>query len=171
MNQRRSIGLSIITVVGLALSPVSAVAQQNTIEKQLVGTWILVSAESATKDGTKIPFVEGTNIKGLLIFDTGGRESLQIISEIPKLASNDRLKTMPAEDMAVSHGVLSYFGTYSVSESDKVLTQHPERSSFPNQAGLDGKRILAFITPDDLKITLPTTLAGNTNITVWKRAK
>jgi len=86
-------------------------------KKPLVGTWTLVSRESVSKDGTKERTMEGTNLKGLLIFDAN-RFSLQVISEYPKLASSDRLKTTPEENKAVAHGVLSYFGTYSVSEAE-----------------------------------------------------
>src|SRR3954469_10907975 len=82
--------------------------------------------------GTKVPNMEGPDMKGLLVLTDNGRWSFQIITEIPKFASNDRLKTTPAEDKAVAHGVLSNFGAYSVNEADKTLSIRLERSSFPN---------------------------------------
>ncbi len=139
-------------------------------KKLLIGNWAYVSAESVAKDGTKFPLVEGTNPKGLLIFD-GTRFSFQLMSEFPKLASNDRLKTTPQEDRAVAHGALSYFGTYSLSEADGVLTLNIERSSFPNQNGTGFKRIIKTLTADDLVYINPSTLAGRVNTNVWKRIK
>ena len=169
MNRRSILNISAAALLGLALLPGSAVAQQKTLKEQLIGTWTLVSADSAKKDDTKTPFAEGTNLKGLLIF-TANRFSWQIISEFPKLASNDRLKTTPEENKAVAHSGLSYFGTYTVSETDKILTSQIERSSFPNQNGIAGKRTITSVTADELKFSNPASLAGNKNDFVWKRA-
>jgi hypothetical protein len=138
--------------------------------KQLLGAWTLVSWESLNKDGLKEPTMEGTNPKGLLIFGVN-RFSLQVISDYPKLASRDRMKTTPEENRAVAQGVLSLFGTYSVSEADKVLTLRVERSSFPNQNGEDLKRVIKSLTADELIYTTPARLAGGSNTFVWKRAK
>jgi hypothetical protein len=159
--------------VGLTLSAASgAWAQQKgpISKKLLVGNWTYVSAQSVAKDGTKLPLVEGASPKGLLIFD-GIRFSLQIMSEFPKLASNDRLKTTPEENRAVAHGVLSYFGTYSLSEADGVLTLNIERSSFPNQNGSSFKRVIKTLTAEDLVYINPSTLAGRVNTNVWKRVR
>jgi len=34
--------------------------------------------------------------------------------------------------VAIVQGSLAYFGTYSVSETDKTITSHIESSTFPN---------------------------------------
>jgi hypothetical protein len=139
-------------------------------KKMLIGNWAYVSAESVAKDGTKFPLVEGANPKGLLTFD-GIRFSQQIMSEFPKLASKDRLKTTPEENKAVAHGVLSYYGTYSLNEADGVLTLNIERSSFPNQNGSSFKRVIKTLTAEDLVYVNPSTLAGRVNTNVWKRVR
>ncbi len=160
-------------VVGLTLlGAAGASAQQKGpfSKKLLIGNWAYVSAESVAKDGTKFPLVEGTNPKGLLTFD-GTRFSQQIMSEFPKLASNDRLKTTPEENRAVAHGVLSYYGTYSLNEADGVLTLNIERSSFSNQNGSSFKRIVKTLTANDLVYVNPSTLAGRVNTNVWKRVR
>ncbi len=164
---------SIAIVGGVLLSGVSQGWAQQTAAistKQLVGAWTLVSWESLNKDGIKEPTLEGANLKGLLFFDAN-RFSLQVISEYPKLASKDRMKTTPEEDKTVAHGVLSLFGIYSVSEADKVLTFRVERSSFPNQNGENLKRVITSLTADELIYTTPARLAGGSNTFVWKRAK
>jgi hypothetical protein len=143
-------------------------AQQKSVKDQLAGAWTLSSIETTTKDGAKISFMEGGTPKGLLVF-AGDRFSFQVIGEYPKLASNDRLKTTPQEEKAIAHNVLSYFGTYSLSEGDKVLTLKIEASSFPNQVGSSGKRNIS-LTGDELKLENPASLAGNMNRFTWKRA-
>src|SRR5258708_34762892 len=167
----RSIRKLIAAFIGLTLFGASgAWAQQRGAisKKLLVGNWAYVKAESLAKDGTKFPLVEGANPKGLLTFD-GLRFSLQIMSEFPKLASNDRLKTTPEENRAVAHGVLSYYGTYSLSEGDGVLTLNIERSSFPNQNGSSFTRLLNTHAPPELVYINPSTPARRVTTHIRKR--
>jgi hypothetical protein len=42
--------------------------------------------------------------------------------DVPKFASTNREAETPAENKAALQGSLGYFGTYSVSETDKVIT-------------------------------------------------
>ena len=171
MNRRRIISLSAITALGLALLPSIAVSQQTPLKEQLIGTWTLVTFNSFDAGGAKIPNMEGGDLNGLLIFTNNGRKSFQIIAEFPKIASKDRLKTTAAEEKTVAHGVLSYFGTYTVSEADKIINYRIERSSFPNQVtGADAKRV-ATLTGDELKLDNPGRTAGGKTELVWRRAK
>ena len=108
----------------------------------------LVSFDSFDGSGAKIPNMEGSNLKGQSVFADNGRMSVQMISEFPKLASNDRLKTTTAEEKAVAHGILSYFGSYTVNEANKTVSLNIQRSSFPNQVASSVKRVATF-TGDD----------------------
>jgi lipocalin-like protein len=168
MNRSIAAAFAVFMLLGTS----GALAQQRgpISKKLLVGNWAYVSGESVAKDGTKLPLVEGPNPKGLLTFD-GIRFSQQIMSNFPKLASKDRLKTTPEENKAVAHGVLSYYGTYSLSEADGVLTLNIERSSFPNQNGSSFKRVIKTLTAEDLVYINPSTLAGRVNTNVWKRVR
>src|SRR3989442_14225387 len=109
MNRSIAAAFAVLMLVGA--SGVWAQQRAPISKKLLIGNWAYVKAESVAKDGTKFPLVEGANPKGLLTFD-GIRFSLQIMSEFPKIASKDRLKTTPEEDRSVSPGVLSYYWTY-----------------------------------------------------------
>jgi hypothetical protein len=171
MSRRNILNLSAAAALGLAIGSNSAFAQQKTLKEQILGPWTLVSFESFDDKGTKVPNMEGPDLKGLLIFTENGRMSVQMITEIPKIASKDRLKTTPAEEKAVAHGVLSYFGTYTISEADKTISYRIERSSFSNQVtGTDAKRV-ATLTGDELKLDNPGRTAGGTTVIIWKRAK
>ncbi len=68
-------------------------------------------------------------------------------------------------------GSIAYFGTYSVSETDKTFATHIEGATFPDWIGTDQKRSFT-ISGDELKWTTPTTSLGSgTALDVWKRAK
>jgi hypothetical protein len=170
MHRRNILSISAIVAFSLALLPGGAVGQQKSVKEQIVGVWTLVSFDSFDGSGAKIPNMEGGNLKGQYIFADNGRMSFQIISEFPKLASNERLKSTPAEDKAVARGVLSYFGSYSVNEADKTVSLSIERSSFPNQVASSVKRVATF-TGDELKLDNPGRLAGGRTVTVWRRVK
>jgi hypothetical protein len=67
--------------------------------------------------------------------------------------------------------VLSYFGTYTVSEPDKTISYRIECSSFPNQVtGADAKRVVT-LTGDELKLDNTGRTAGGRIVIVWRRAK
>jgi hypothetical protein len=53
MNRRSIFILSAISALGLALLPSGIVAQQGSLQKQLVGTWMLVSYDATAADGTR----------------------------------------------------------------------------------------------------------------------
>jgi hypothetical protein len=145
------------------------VAAQTTA-KDLVGTWTLVSI-TLEKDGKKVDFY-GPNPQGRATYDGSGRVSVIVTrSDLPKFVSNNREAGTPEEKKAIVQGSIAYFGTYSVSETDKTLTVHFEDSTFPNWNGIDQKRSFN-ISGDELKITNPTSSTGTgSNQQVWKRLK
>jgi hypothetical protein len=149
-----------------------ALAQQKgqSLQKQIVGQWSLVSAELIDTKGNKRHVVEGADPKGYLAFTENGRFNFQIMAAIPKLAG-DRLVSTPQESQAVARGAMSYYGTYSVNEADKSFTLKVERSSYPNQNGTEGRRVIQSLSADELKFNTPARLAGGQNNFVWKRIK
>ena len=170
MNRRNILSTSAIVAFALALLTGGAVGQQKSVKEQIVGVWTLVSFDSFDGSGAKIPNMEGSNLKGQSVFADNGRMSVQMISEFSKLASNDRMKTTAAEEKAVAHGILSYFGSYTVNEADKTVSLNIERSSFPNQVASSVKRVATF-AGDELKLDNPGRLAGGRTVTVWRRVK
>jgi hypothetical protein len=79
------------------------------------------------------------------MFDPNGHFSEIITrSDLPKFACNNREAGTPEENKAAMQGSIAYFGTYSVSDTDKVITFHIEGSTFPNWKGTDQKRLLKF---------------------------
>lgn len=154
-----------------ALLTSNAFAQAKSLKDRVVGAWTLVSFDSFNAAGTKIPSIEGSDVKGQLILTADGQLSAQIISDIPKLASKARLKTTAAEDKAIAHGVLSFFGTYTTEEANKTISLLIERSTYPNQVtGKGAKRIVTF-TGDEMRFDNLGRTAGGSVVVVWKRIK
>jgi len=164
-----AIKLALASAVLVSTLSFDALGQQ---KSRLVGQWSLVSFELIDAKGNIGRAVEGADPKGLLIFADNGRFSFQVISAIPKLAK-DRLVTTPEENKAIAHGALSYFGTYAVNEADKTLTLKVERSSYPNQNGLEVKRVIQSLTADELRYHNPARIgsSGGQNNLVWRRIK
>jgi len=173
MKRLLSVALMVlVSLVGMAMvNPAIAQKSAPTSEKakQLVGAWTLVAAENVRADGSKVE-VFGSNPKGTMIFSSDGHFALiQMRADLPKLASNSRDAGTPEENKAVVQGSIAYFGTYSVNESDKVITVRLEGSTFANLGG-EQRKIITSLTADELKFINPRTPSGATLEVVWKRA-
>ena len=140
---------------------------------QFKGTWTLVSIRYVNPDGSAIePF--GPQAKGMLVFDGTHFATQVMAANLPKFTSNNRMVGTPREYEAISHGVVAYFGTYTVNDADKSINLRVESSSFPNQNGTQQKRPITAITDDVLTYNVPNPAAssGITHIElVWRRAK
>jgi hypothetical protein len=103
--------------------------------------------------------------------DTSNFSSLNIRSDIPKLASNNRQKGTTDEYKAVAEGVLSYFGQYSIDEAGKYLIQHVVSSSFPNFNGGDRKWSLTISGEELTLASQAAASGGGSNELKWKRIR
>lgn len=166
---RRTLVLAIVCLAWPLLCGRAATAQP--AADQFKGTWTLVSIRYVSPDGSSIePF--GPNAKGMLVFD-GTRFATQVMAaNLPKFASHNRMVGTLKEYEAISHGVVAYFGTYTVREPDRILTLHIERSSFPNWEGIDQLRKFEFVG-DELRYTAANSTANPAESAqlVWKRAR
>jgi Lipocalin-like domain len=166
---REKIPAMALLLMVLSLCAGDAVAQQKSLKDEIVGAWKFVSSTSQRDDGSA---TWGQNPKGLLIFTDSNRFSLQIMrSDRPRYKSNTRMRGSLIENQATTRGTLSYFGTYAVSEPNRMLTFHIESSSFPNLNDTDQKRVLTLAS-DDLKLENPTPSRGSgSTVQVWQRVK
>jgi hypothetical protein len=156
--------------MGAALLTGDAFAQQKSLKEQLVGTWIYVSSTSARADGSK---TDRPNLQGMVIYASDGHFAfVNVRTDLPRVAANDRERATPEEARAILAGSIAYYGTYSVNETDKVITPKVEGSTFANLVGgAEQKRFITSLTADELKFTNPRTPSGETLEFVWKRAK
>lgn len=122
-------------------------------------------------DGTKTEQF-GPNSKGILIFAPNGHfATVNARADLPKLASANRSRATPEETKAVVEGSLAYYGTYSVSDSEKLIIVHVEGSTFANQVGTVQKRLITSLTSDEMTFTNPAATSGGSIQLVWRRAK
>jgi hypothetical protein len=171
MNRRIILGISAATTVGLVFVAGFADAQKKTLNEQLVGTWLIATADNIRPDGSRFQGF-GPNPKGVMMFDANGWFSFQLaLPGRPKFASDNRLQGTAEENKATVQGSLSYYGKYSVEEADRVLHLYIESSSWPNFDGIDNKRIITSLSDDELKWYSPAGSVGTTAEVVWQRAK
>ena len=158
-----------IASFGLSMVTFDVLRQQQSLKEQLVGTWTLFAWEQKKGDGTKVERY-GTSPKGIAFFDTGGRYIITVMrSDRAKYASNALWQGTAEENKETADGTTTYFGTYSISETDSSIAIHIEGSSFPNWNGTDQKR---FVTITEEHLTLTVRPAGGDVVDViWKRAK
>ena len=92
-------------------------------------------AEVTAPDGTKsFPF--GPKPRGMVIFTPEGDfAQIHIASEVPKIASGNRLNASPEEYAAIMRGTIAQFGTYTVDEEKRTFTMKFAASTFPNWEG------------------------------------
>lgn len=169
----KSVSVAAIFVAIALAGPSSAWAQQKAgdLKKQILGGWTAVSVVSE-QGGKKLePF--GAGPLGFMSFDQSGNFSLMTLrSDLPKIASNNRLTPTPEESKAIAQGILAYYGKYTVNEKDGSVNLTIRGSSFPAFAGSEQKRFIT-VTGDELRFVSPTPpVAGGTTVTVmYKRAK
>src|SRR5471032_983852 len=138
--------IRIVAMLAVALAGSHASAQQKSLREQIVGTWNFVVAEVTTPDGKKsFPF--GETPRGMLIFTADGQFSqIHAASDLPKIASNNRLTGTADENAEIMRRSIWLFGTYDVNEEKKTVTFKIVSASFPNWQGEAQQRSIDKLT-------------------------
>jgi hypothetical protein len=147
-------------------------AQTKTLKEQIVGTWIFGVAEVVAPDGKKsFPF--GETPKGMLIFTTDGHfAQVHVASDVPKIASNNRLTGTPEEYAAIMKRSISVFGSYTVNEVKKTVTFNIVSASYTNWEGEAQERTIDKLTADEFVNTNHNVAGGRGSASnYYKRAK
>jgi hypothetical protein len=163
----------VAALVALALSAGAAAAQPaKSLKDQIVGAWDFVVAEVTTPDGKKsFPFGEAP--KGILIFTADGRfAQIHVASDLPKIASNNRLTGTPEEYAAIMRRSVSVFGTYTIDEAKRTVTYNIVSASFPNWEGEAQTRTIDKLTAEEFVNTNPSVAGGRGSASnFYRRAK
>ncbi|MCG7343950.1 lipocalin-like domain-containing protein [Sporosarcina sp. ACRSL] len=137
------------------------------LREQVIGTWSLVSYQSADKNG-KVIYPLGEDAKGFIMYNPDGYMSAQLMASGRHAYGSGDLHTGTIEEMAqAANGYLAYSGRFEVNEEKQELTHYMEVSmnptwlgqSQPRIAKIDGDVVVIFngLKPED-KLT-------------WKRVK
>jgi len=169
---QRHVGKWVLALLFVAVFSASAALAQDAgfLAKQIQGTWTLVAMVNE-QDGKKTePF--GPGPRGVQIFTPDGRyAAITMKANLPKFASNNRLKGTAEEYQTVVQGSNAYFGTWKVvNEKEHLVSMRVEASTFANWDGQDQTRVVT-INGDEMKVTNPTTSVGGTSYVILKRAK
>ena len=164
--------IRILAVLALALTGSQAGAQQKSLRDQMVGTWNFVVAEVVAPDGKKsFPF--GETPKGVLIFTVDGHfAQIHVASDVPKIASGNRLTGTPEEYATIMRRSLSVFGDYSVNEEKKTVTYKIVSATYPNWQGEAQERSIDKLTADEFVNTNHNVAGGRGSASnYYRRAK
>jgi hypothetical protein len=162
MNYRTAL-LTTVTLASFTLPSIAAAQSA----KDIVGTWMLIAAETTMPDGKKTPSF-GTKPTGMLVFTEDGRFIyLYTRSDLPKVASSSRATTTPQEGAEISQGSIATYGTYTF--ADKTLKVKVDHSTFANWNGAEQTRTIV-ISGDEMKWSNPAGSAGGVAELVLKRA-
>lgn len=162
----------IAAVLAAILATGQAGAQQKTLRDQIVGAWTFVVAEVVAPDGKKsFPF--GETPKGILIFTADGRFSqIHVASDVPKIASNNRLTGTPEEYAAIMRRSIFVFGAYSINEEKKTVTYKIVAASYPNWQGETQERSIDKLTAEEFVNTNHNVAGGRGSASnYYKREK
>jgi Lipocalin-like domain len=144
---------------------------QQSPKDTLVGTWMQVSLDTVSLDGTRRPLY-GENAKGMIIYTSDGYFTLvQASVDLPKLKWGLPSKATPEEAKAVIANSIAYFGRYSLNEATMVLSLDIQASTFANLTDNPSeKRNITSLTDSELKFNRPF-VKDVTLEAVFKRAK
>jgi hypothetical protein len=142
-----------------------AVAQTGT---NLIGTWRLTSL-TVLKSGSPVEIL-GEHPEGQLVFGEDGRYTLIAVrSNLPKLASGDRLSATAEESKRILQGSVAHFGTYVVDRTTRRIEFRIKKGNFPNWDGEIQAR--PFVIEDDrLTYITPGSFGYGASTAVWQRA-
>jgi hypothetical protein len=144
---------------------------RQSLANTLVGTWVQVSLDTVSLDGTRRPLY-GENAKGMIIYTREGYFTLvQASADLPRLASGLPSKATPEEAKAIIANSIAYFGRYSLDEATMVLSLDIRASTFANLTDnpLETRNITS-LTESELKFNRPF-VKGVTLEAVFKRAE
>ena len=159
--------INLLLLLALAI-PAGDTAAQGA--NSLVGTWTVVTNDNIDASGKRTPTF-GADLRGQLVFTANGRYILLYTrANLPKFASDNRLKGTAEEYQAVVAGSLAHFGKYTVDEKDKTFTFHVEASTYPNWVGTTQKRPYT-VSSDELKFGTAAATGGGRAELVFKRVK
>lgn len=148
------------------LAQTSAQTADKRANTKLTGSWRLVSWISRQPDGT-LKHVMGENPTGLLIYDSSGNMSVQIMDSFRPDFEMGYSATNLEELKKIFDGYLAYFGTYTIDETQHAVVHHVKAITNPSFYGADLIRYFD-LSGDQLVLSLDK---DKNNSLTWVRIK
>jgi len=133
------------------------------VMERFIGAWRLVAFEEHGPDG-EVSYPYGQDAVGLLVYDSSGRVSVQIMRRDRAPLSSADLQTVPAEELKTAvEGFTAFFGAYEVDEANGIVIHRVEGHVLPDSVGKVLTRHFAFV--GDLLILKPSP----NRVVLWER--
>ncbi|HXU09206.1 MAG TPA: lipocalin-like domain-containing protein [Blastocatellia bacterium] len=111
---------------------------------RFLGAWRLVSFEEETSDG-EIVYPYGESAVGLLIYESSGRMSVQIMRRDREPFPSNDWREVPAEEIkSAVEGFTAFFGSYEVDADNKTVIHRVEGHVLPGSVGKMLRREFEF---------------------------
>ena len=142
----------------------------------LVGSWVLVSREDRTADGTVVPELSlGSDPLGFLVYDRTGHVAVQLMRRVRStvgVPSVQRGQPDP-NNSGAADGYDAYFGTYTLDPKAHTVTHHMLGALIPGDVGKSLTRHVA-VSERELRLWFDTVGSSGKPVTrtlVWRRAE
>jgi lipocalin-like protein len=166
--ERAAVAVTLLPALALGISTAAA-EPANPTHAHMVGTWTLVSLTGG--DGANLSEPFGRNPKGVMTVDADGHFSIIIRrSDLPRIASNNRLTATAEEGQAIVKASIAYFGTLSFGQGAEV-TAHIAASTFANADGENQRRVVTFDGDRMEYANFSSSFGAAVAKAVWTRAK
>ena len=139
---------------------------------EFVGAWKLISFERRNAAG-EVTYPMGQNPVGRLTYDALGRMSAQIMRPDRAKPQGVTPASWSAEEKtAAFDGFIAYYGTFTVSETERAVIHHVEASLYPHWVGSDQRRLYEFSGSQlILRAVNGSGGPGTESRLVWERAR
>ena len=166
--------LSLFLSLAALLCSAQALKQfaRRNMSDEFVGAWKLISLERRTAAG-EVTYPMGQNPVGRLTYDALGRMSVQIMRpDRPKPSGVTPASWSAEEKAAAFDGFIAYYGTFTVSETERAVIHHVEASLYPHWVGSDQRRLYEFSGSQlILRAVNGSGGPGTESRLVWERAR
>lgn len=112
--------------------------------ERFIGAWRLVAFEEEGPDG-EVVYPYGKDAAGLLIYDSSGRMSVQIMRrDREPLSSADWQNLLAEEIKKIIEDFTAFFGTYEVDAANGIVIHRVEGHVLPDSVGKVLRREFTF---------------------------
>jgi lipocalin-like protein len=136
--------------------------------RKLIGFWKLISFEGRDESGKLV--LENPGQTGFIVYTSSGHVMVHMMQ--PYRRRNVGASPTPDETMATYRTYTSYFGPYTVNESEHFVVHHLASALNPNWTGSDFQRFVEF-SGKRLILKAPVTKAANGRsvqmAVIWER--
>ncbi len=142
--------------------------------RELAGTWRLISRVVRLADGTAVQEGLGTTPKGYLIYDSSGHMAVQLLRpDRPTAIDCSTSGSAPSDNSPqLLNGYEAYFGSYTIDETNHTVTHHLEGALAAADVGKNLVRQFQ-VSGDKLTIVVRTSSPKERQIRTltWERVR